>query len=245
MAYNRYIILVIDSDSDPIYETGRELWRLNAARHGARLFFLRARPDVPDDTVYLDGDVIYSSWVEEMHPRINDKTHKAIQYCLENVADFDYILRTNLSSFYRLDLLANFLESAPKEAFYAGPLTHLAVDIEEGGKYELDYISGSGIVMSKDLIPILLGKKPEIPTYHVDDIWIGVALLFLPRHDIPRCDLTDIRDIDFGSTRQVVARLEEAAQQGIFHFRIKNAGKHPRYVIDSLVFSLVMQRFLP
>lgn len=246
----KLVILVIDADNAPIYAIGRALWRRNAQQHGIPLFFLRSDPRITDETLIVDGDCLYSKWigsrtdwVDGMHERINDKTLKALQYCHEYL-DCDYVLRTNLSSFYRLDALNAFLDQAPRSLFYGGPLQRLTIPVEEGGDYTLDYVSGSGILLSRDLIPPLLGRKKDVPMHHVDDVWIGVSLLKLPRRDVPRCDLEDVDDLSADNIFKIVDRLRTAEAQGVFHFRIKNAGKFPRQVLDSLVFGMLAERYL-
>lgn len=238
----KVIILVIDADNDPIYQTGRALWRANADRHGIPLYFLKSALEVTDDTIYVEQDCFYTKWIDEMHARINDKTLKALQYCHEHL-EFDYILRTNLSSFYRLDALLAFLEAAPRQLFYGGPVQELTIPVEEGGDYTLEYVSGSGILLSRDLIPAMLVKKEVIPQHHVDDIWTGVALLGLPRRPIPRCDFEDIDSLEASNILKIVARIKEAETRGDFHFRVKNSGDQPRHVLDSLVFGMLAERY--
>lgn len=240
----KLIVLIIDADSDPVYQIGRDLWRENAARHGIQVFFLKASPAVTDDTVYVDGDCLYTKWIDDLHPRINDKTLKAFQYCHEH-CDFDYLLRTNLSSFYRLDALQAYLAGAPRQHFYAGPVQHLEIQMEEGGSYLLEYISGSGILLSRDLVPALLTRKTRIPQHHVDDIWIGVALLRIPRRPLHRCDFEDVDRVSVASMLKIRDRLAKADDRDDFHYRVKNTGgEMPRHMLDGLVFSMLVEKYL-
>lgn len=48
-----------------------------------------------------------------MIPGILNKTVKGLEFLQPCFSDFDYILRTNLSSFYVFPKLLNFLHQAP------------------------------------------------------------------------------------------------------------------------------------
>lgn len=235
------IILVIDADNEPIYETGRSLWRKNAEMHGIPIFFLRAVTEIADDTVYIDGDCLYTKWIEDFAHRVNDKTFKALQYCFENL-EFDYLLRTNLSSFYRLDALSAYLEGVPRVGFYAGPVNSFEFEGEEGKTF--DYVSGSGILLSRNLIPIVLSKQNTISYDYIDDVWLGMALFGCPLQSLARCDFIDIDDVNVTNMLMIAQRIADAESRGEFHFRIKNSGAQSRYILDSLVFGMLASRYL-
>jgi len=237
----KIIILIIDADNEPIYQTGRSIWRNNANMHGIPIYFLRAAPGVVDDNLYIDGDCLYTKWIDNFAHRINDKTFKALQYCFENL-EFDYILRTNLSSFYRLNVLIKFLQETPRVGFYAGPVNFLKIEGEEGRMF--DYVSGSGILLSRDLIPIVLSKQSTISYDYIDDVWLGMALFECPRHSVARCDFIDIEDVGANFILMIAQRIADAESRGEFHFRIKNGGAQTRFILDSLVFGMLASRYI-
>lgn len=241
---SKFITLIIDSDKEPIYQVGREIWRRNAAKNNCLIYFLRASPDITDDSIYIDGDTIYSKWDDSFLHRLNDKTLKAYQYCIAT-HEFDYILRSNLSSYYRLDILLEYLNGMPTTCFYGGSIMDINLIVEGGTFFPLTYNSGSGFILSKDLVELLLQKKNNLPIEMViDDVWTGFTLLDIPRHEIARCDLTDFDDLTLDNILRIQQRIISAEKNNTFHFRIKNSGSLPRYILDISVFSLLTQKFL-
>ncbi len=236
----KIVILVIDADNDPVFALGRAMWRRNAALHGMQIFFLRTESSITDDSLGVDGDCLYSRWYPGFGHRITDKTLKALQYCYENL-ECDYILRTNLSSFYHLPKLQTFLQDQPRTNYYAGHVNHMPDDDRHGELFH--YISGAGIVLSKDLVPHILCCKGPIEQY-LDDVWIGVALRSRARQPIVRCDFENVEDCNAEAIWAIQSRIALAHAQGTFHFRIKNKGTQPRHVLDALVFGMLAQQYL-
>lgn len=237
----KLVALVIDADNEPIYALGRSLWREAARRHGVPLYFLRADPRITDDRLYVDGDVLAARWLDGFAPRINNKTFQGMHYCLAHL-EFDYLLRSNLSSFYRLDVLRQRLMHAPRQGYYAGAINRLPYEGSPGQFFE--YVSGSGVVLSRDMIPTLLRARATLPDQYIDDVWMGVALQQAPRQPLPRCDFVDVSTLDADSLLRVSARLDAAEQAGDFHFRVKNEGPAGRLALDAAVFGMLCQRFL-
>ena len=71
-------------------------------------YFIKYKKNLHDD-IYLDenDNTIYIKGVENFIPGVLDKSIKAIEYCLHNFK-FDYLLRTNMSSFIILNKLYNY-----------------------------------------------------------------------------------------------------------------------------------------
>lgn len=75
---------------------------------------------------------------------------------------FDYIFRTNASSYVNKKLLVEFAKSLPKEKCYCG--------IDGGG-----YASGAGVFLSPDVVEILRTQTDESPTAY-EDAYMGSVL---------------------------------------------------------------------
>lgn len=234
-------ILVIDADDEPVYSVGREMWRYAARLYDVPVFFLRADRRVNDDGVYVENDVIYARWFERFETRLNHKTLLGLHYCYQNL-DFDYVLRTNLSSVYRVDVLRDFLARQGRDRFYGGYLNWLP--IEDGDPAGFEYVSGSGVLISKDLLPRLINAKAVIDDTYVDDVWLGLALRDLPRVALDRCDLTDVTELSVAQMRAVSDKIDAAMRSGGFHFRVKNEGEAGRLALDSMVFGMLFERVL-
>lgn len=239
----RFAVLIIDSDEDPVYAEARAIWRRNAQLQGVPIFFLRASPDIHDDVLYVDGDTLYTRWFDDFAERLNDKMLKAFQY-LQQLGGYDFVLRSNLSSFYRLDLLAQVLQQLPVSRIYAGCPNEIELPIVGGGVLPLTYISGSGFILSADMVDLVLQRKHQFARNIIDDIWIALTLQDIPRLALARCEVEDFHEISLENVLKVQARIEQAVQRQVFHFRVKNTGALPRKQLDLPVFAMLIQRFM-
>lgn len=76
-------------------------------------YFIRGNPDL--EKTELVEDTIWSKTEESLRPGIINKTLLSLEYLQDRINSFDYVLRTNLSSFYIFDRLLKILETKPKE----------------------------------------------------------------------------------------------------------------------------------
>lgn len=80
--------------------------------------------------------------VPETYLMTNAKNVAALRHLLVT-QDFDYVLRTNSSTYVNLSMLSNFVQALPSEGYYGG-----AVWQAKG----LEFITGSTILLSRDLV---------------------------------------------------------------------------------------------
>jgi hypothetical protein len=112
-----------------------------------------------------------------------------MQIC-NDLFTYDYILRTNLSSFYHIPRLLDFLMTQPKSNYVAARQTLF----REG----VSFISGAGFIVSKDIVASLLDLMyhPNVFTedliYLPDDVAISTLLnryIHIDKtEDVPRYD---------------------------------------------------------
>ncbi|QWD35566.1 hypothetical protein G6674_00700 [Polynucleobacter paneuropaeus] len=228
----KFIALIIDSDAEPIYAVGREIWRRNAKKHNIEIYFLRADEKIADDSIRVEGDTIHSKWIDNFSDRLIDKTLKGFKYCLEKT-DCQYILRTNLSSFFDIPLFKTYLESIPPTGIYAGPFEYFPLTLPNGISGNLCFCSGSGYLTSRDIALLALERRNEIPPYFLDDVWLAITLMDIQRLPWKRCDITNIENTSKNSILDIKSQIRAAADEKIFHFRINNSKmKIPREYLD-------------
>ena len=116
------------------------------------------------------------------------KTIKAFEWVNSNL-DYDYIFRTNTSSYVDFRNLMKYLSKISKEE------THYSGYI---GKFDgIDYVSGSGIILSKLAIKSILKSKNQLDESVVEDVAIGKLLKLnkiLPKEG-KRKDIESHKDI--------------------------------------------------
>jgi len=151
------LILIIASDNVPIYEAFQESWRsyMHSDPEHFEAYFLKGDPSLAE-TVEVRGDVVWVKTKDQFPsdgPGIINKTTAALEYFFPRIqAEFDYVIRTNLSSFYVFPRLLAYLETLPKEKCYSGGFTTPGVMMA----------SGSGMILSPDVVEILLDSKRSL-----------------------------------------------------------------------------------
>ena len=142
----RILTLVIACDTEPFYADHRQQWRRYMNRHPAiQSFFIRHDPKLATE-YYLEADTM-TLWMRgaECGFKIYDKTAMALKWFLQNpeYADVEYVVRTNLSSFYLWNRLVAYLKTAPKTRYVSGRIVSQHDNVP--------YPSGCGMVFSRDV----------------------------------------------------------------------------------------------
>jgi hypothetical protein len=96
---------------------------------------------------------------------IRKKTILAFEAIKNN--DFDYIMRTNSCSYINKINLYKFLENKPNKNFYCGV---------KGVFENIDFISGAGYILSKDMVHKILKYKNDFNDKYIDDVSLSQML---------------------------------------------------------------------
>jgi len=201
----KIIILIIANDSPQYYLDMQAMWRKYMNNHpNITTYFIKSNPYLQQDILLNNDDnTIYIRGTESFAPGIFDKTIASIKYCLRTM-DFDFIYRTNLSSFLDLNKMYDLFLS--NKINYGGAI---------GNKDGIVFSSGCGFILSKEAC-IYLTENSRHNLYYLDDVVIGYILnKKYPPIQIGRNDISDIAD----------PRLTNNPTN-IFHFRCKSSGDH-------------------
>jgi hypothetical protein len=195
----KILLLVLSSDTEPVYARHREVWRSYMHRHpNITSYFLEC-----GDVTRVEGDVFYSPGPESFRACVT-KTLAALEYF--SGESYDYVLRTNMSSLWNLNKLVAFIEDLPRTQVYAGTLNYA---------HNVHYISGSGILMSWDVCRYILENRDAVLNVRIiDDVDIGVVLAHIQQIPIPRWH------VDSPTT---------PISDDVFHYRVKMENGHSRF----------------
>lgn len=205
----KILVLIIASEDKEVYPELEKLWRsyMHYDRDHIEAYFLRANPDLEVECKIVD-DIVWVKTYENQIPGIINKTITAMELFLPRMREFNYILRTNLSSFYNFDRLLKFLENRPTDHFYSG--SDIGTSAVIG--------SGCGFLISPDVVQMLIHGKYCLLNNrsHSDDFLMGCFFnnngVYLTHHD--RMDLMPIN---------VWNSMKDKIPENMFHFRVKNA----------------------
>lgn len=198
----RLLVLVVYSEDLPVHKEHLKAWRLYLKNHSScDVYFIISstaytKTTLIDDILYVPGEENFETMAYKFIGALDFFDYKS----------YDFILRTNMSSFWVFHNLFQVLEQLPKENVLAG---------EVWG----NFVSGAGMLFTPDVCEILVYNRIGLSNFKTlagDDIRISQYLNFF--HDIPYTQLYPKRyDIEFPEDG-----TEEKIPSDIFHFRVKH-----------------------
>lgn len=163
----KLIFLILANDTH-YYLMMQELWRKYMNTHkGISSYFIKYNLEKinGDKDIFISGDTIYIKGTNESYiPGCLDKTIKSIEYILEN-EDFDYVVRTNMSSVWDFNKIYDLVSS---NNFITGGVI--------GNINNMQFISGAGILLNKDICKQLVENKNNFDYNVNDDVSIGALI---------------------------------------------------------------------
>lgn len=211
----KLLVLVIASDQFPVYRELQKIWResMHYDRLHVESYFIKGDPNLEINYIIKD-DIIWSQTDEGWTPAsagVLNKTLLSLEALQPRFHEFDFILRTNLSSFYIFPRLLDFLKTLPKTGCYSGaPLGD-------------NIASGAGFIMSPDVAELLIRGKNRL--YNVaampDDCVIGHFLTEKGVKVTPhaRLDVLTLQDWEL---------IKNNVPGDIFQFRVKHLSDDKR-----------------
>jgi len=214
----KILILVISSKNSPydkLEESIRKTWG-NNEDDNIKIFYNYG----DGESSFIDGDKIICNYPETLE-NIGLKTIKSFELLYD--LDFDYIFRTNLSSFVDIKNMVKYLEDKPTDKYYAG-----RCGLNFGGEHlikfgEGSFASGSGYFLSKDIVKLIIDNKEKWDHSIIDDVAIAgllKGLNILPTN-CPRIDITSTTNGLFYHQNDII---DDRIIMNNYHFRCKTFG---------------------
>ncbi len=226
-AEGKVLFLIIAHDSGKHLVAMQNVWRsyMNIDPEHVEAYFLKADPNIRKE-IKVDGDTIFAKTKENSVPGCMNKTIMAMKYFAPRLSEFDYVIRTNLSSFFIFSRLFTFLQTLPKTGCYCGsPLGWPC------------YASGAGIIFSPDLVQLMVDHIDELKNIHpIDDILISQ---FLMKYGVT---LIPAKQMYFSSIEQWEVG-KNSISDDIFHFRTKNTNETLRFCHDIMIQAELLKMF--
>lgn len=147
----------------------------------------------------IENNVISFDCPENLIPGVLIKTILMFERIM---GQYDYILRTNLSSIIIVDRYLDWLNTLPSAGVYAG------INAIHNG---IHYISGAGFTISNDILEYIVYNKNKINVALIDDVTIGELLSPFNKINGKRIDFTD--------NKRYVSRPDIGDN---YHIRVKN-----------------------
>ena len=214
----RIVMLIIASDTPSYYQGMQSLWRLymNTDQKHFLVFFIKSGLPEGGPEYRIYGDTIFTTGDEGI-PGLLHRTVSSIR-AVEQIlhGKYDYIIRTNLSSFYFLPRALKFIDALPRTGAYSGSIVFN------------QFASGCGFTMSRDVALFLVDfvdEHPDIVNEGKDDLVIGKIFrehLNIKIINAPRVNLESVN----GFNNQWLRSVEDFTQ---FHWRLKLTPSYLRH----------------
>jgi hypothetical protein len=214
------IMLIIYSENNELYKYNKQIWKqyMNSNNNILALFVMY-EPNIETEFKLIPEDNMLLIRGEEnlSCENILNKTKIAIRYCNLNYS-YDYIVRTNISSFWIFDNLVNFLKSNTKTNCIQGWKLY--------NKNKEYFISGTSIIIPHNLISLLLTHTNNEIKYEMDDVEIsqyymsnGIEIIDTLEENKNFMHLFKFSNLD--SIKNKLKNIEKKLND-IVYFRVKN-----------------------
>jgi hypothetical protein len=143
-------------------------------------YFLQCDNDIVNE-IELNNNTILIK-LDENNMNILNKTMKSIEFVYNKHSDFDFLIRTNISTIIDINNLKKFLKTIPNNNIYCGGnVFDLQWIDEESGINDTTFfgtffVQGSSIIFSKDIIVSLCKNINKINNTVIDDVSFGLFI---------------------------------------------------------------------
>lgn len=127
------------------------------------------KPDIKNEYEVVN-DILYIRGDESYIPGILKKTISAFNYFKQELHKYQYVIRTNISTIIRFDLLQK--ELMLNSVDYGCSLCH-----EPGWEGKYPFSSGTSIILSPDIFLKILENKQYVDETVIDDVSIGKLII--------------------------------------------------------------------
>ena len=197
------ICVIVIASPGKVYEDFKRIWIENWETHGfhyGTLIFLYGR-GLSDNPSKYD---IHLDVADSTVPGVLEKTLEMFRIIKD--INYDFVFRTNLSSFLDFNRYMPWLMSQKTSGLVAGCSP------------DRSHIGGCGMTLSRDVVEDIVNHRSDIDTDVVDDLALSSWLF-------PRYDIVWTKRIDFVYTNQVEVHNCDTTNtdfDDVYHFRFKN-----------------------
>jgi hypothetical protein len=230
----RLLFLVIASRNE-LYDKIKEYWKkiINKKYDNIDFYFLYNDPSIEKEYVIVGNDIFFQE-KETFIPGIFNKTISAFNIC--NYNNYDYIIRTNLSTFFYIPQLLRFLQNAEPTKIYA-PL------VKYSERYHHTFPLGFCIIIHKSNVEKILTNLNTIKTKYTkndgypDDVLFGIIFkeLNIPYDNAIQSSLIRSDEIyNIVPAQTHVFNTKFIFRNRDYHFYIDEQGKQQTDIIKRL-----------
>ena len=176
------LLLLLIYNSTQHYDKLLELQRKYIHTHkDIDSYFISLREDNKEN-VEIENDIVYVKG-SESYMNITYKTIASMDYLINKLnKKYDFVIRSNMSTFLNLKQLYNNILKLPKNNIYTGGLLHNLQWIDKKcGIYDkryfgLNFASGTCIILSNDIVNGIIKNINKINMNIIDDVTLSIYI---------------------------------------------------------------------
>lgn len=187
----KFLVIII---YNPKVQYEREMYNLHTKylKNKNIMHYFVTWNQTQNDDIVVDDNVIKLKGSESFVPGIMLKTMTALKYLTINLGlDYDYLLRTNISTVINYDNLINYLNTniQPEHEFFTFFKNVIKWTDPNAGitdvHYDTPYAQGTNIFLKRNVVDKLLADENLIDCNVIDDVSLGYTMtrLGITLHD--------------------------------------------------------------
>jgi len=199
----KVLVLILASNSED-FNQFEELWRkYMKIDSDFECYFIKADPTITNTTEERDNTIFVKTL--ELYENIFYKSQQALKYFENRISEFNYIFRTNLSSFIVFSKYKNWLHTLPTYGVYNGSILWCSKHI---------YASGCGFTITPDIAKLFIeSDKKQIL---LDDITYGIIC----KENNIQVSSAPLNNINFNNLESELNNFD--SYECMFHYRLKS-----------------------
>jgi hypothetical protein len=215
--FYKAILLVLASDNTELYRQFKQVYEHYIdSNPNVKVLFVYGRDVSFDVKPY---DLVYD--VEEnYYPGMITKTVRAFEH-INRSYDYDFLVRTNLSTFWDINRLCKRLNRLPTTQCASGTFRQCVYK----GRRSPEYIAGVNLVVSRDVVQHFIDHQDRLIEWDLPEDWALSQLLLDDGIKLIQSRPGAIHFMDKFTSfdeAKVLSEVAAAQQMNHDHFRIKN-----------------------
>ena len=173
----KILILRIYSDNNTAYKLMKQTHEYYINNDNIfDTYFVSYKENITDDVIIENNDIYIKG--SETYLGITKKTILALKH-LCSLNNYDYIVRSNISTFIDYNNLLNYINTLPKTNVYTGGMI-LNLEWMYKKYIHTKFVSGTSIIMSNDICNRMIKNfnKGLISEKIVDDLSLGIYIRY-------------------------------------------------------------------
>jgi len=230
------LLFLIIASRNELYDKIKEYWQkiIDKKHDNIDFYFLYNDPSIEKEYIISGNDIFFKE-KETYIPGIFNKTIRAFNVC--NYTKYDYIIRTNMSTFFYIPGLLSFLQHAEPSKIYA-PL------VKYSERYKYTFPVGFCIIMHKSNVDKLMANLSTIKMKYdnkfvnfPDDVLFGIIFkeLNIPYDNIIQSSLIRSGEIyKIVPSQTHILNTKFIFRNRDYHFYIDKHGKQQNDIVKRL-----------